>query len=72
MPFFLPMSFASSRTANQNRPYPPADLAGAIFPPLLPIFCGVLGFFFGAIGAFLYNLLAKRLRGLGIRLQPVV
>jgi hypothetical protein len=38
---------------------------------LLSIFCGVLGFSFGKIGAFLYKLLAKRLRGLEIRLQPV-
>jgi hypothetical protein len=57
-------------TTNQNGTNPPRP-GGLILALLLSIFCGVLGFSFGKIGAFLYKLLAKRLRGLEIRLQPV-
>src|SRR5205823_12833352 len=35
-----------------------------------PIFYGVLGFVFGAIGAFLYNFMAKWLGGIEVQVQP--
>jgi hypothetical protein len=37
----------------------------------LPVFYGVFGFIFGALGAFLYNFMAKWLGGMEIQIQPV-
>jgi hypothetical protein len=42
---------------------------GIVFALMAPIFYGVLGFIFGAIGAFLYNLLAKWIGGIELHLQ---
>ncbi len=36
---------------------------------ILPIFYGILGFVFGAIGALLYNLFAKWLGGIEVELE---
>lgn len=42
---------------------------GIAFAIFAPIFYGVLGFIFGAIGAFLYNLMAKWMGGIEVRLE---
>jgi hypothetical protein len=44
-----------------------AMLAFGIFAPFL---YGGMGFVFGAIGAWIYNLIAKRLGGIEIELEP--
>lgn len=36
---------------------------------VFPIFYGILGFVLGALGAFLYNLVAKRIGGIEIELE---
>jgi hypothetical protein len=38
---------------------------------ILPVFYGVMGFVFGALGAFLYNLMAKWMGGIQLELQAV-
>lgn len=45
-----------------------ADL-GPIAIIILPIFYGILGFVFGALGAWLYNLFAKWLGGIEVELE---
>ena len=41
------------------------------FGILAPFLYGGMGFVFGAIGAWIYNLIAKRLGGIEIQLEPV-
>ncbi|MFQ5816828.1 MAG: hypothetical protein ACE5H2_02585 [Terriglobia bacterium] len=54
-------------------PVRPAGAGGAMFGPLaiviLPIFYGLLGAIFGAIGALLYNLAASVTGGLELELE---
>jgi|SRR5450631_1810530 hypothetical protein len=38
---------------------------------LAPFLYGAMGFVFGAIGAWIYNLIAKRLGGIEIQLEPI-
>lgn len=70
MPFFLLIGLLGSMIPNQNGPNPFAGVGGVIFALLAPIFYGTIGFIFGAVGAFLYNLLAKWLGGIEVKLQP--
>jgi hypothetical protein len=42
-----------------------------VFGILAPVFYGGLGFLFGALGAWVYNQIAKRLGGIQIELQPI-
>ena len=41
------------------------------FGIMAPFLYGGIGFIFGAIGAWIYNLIAKRLGGIEIQLEPV-
>jgi hypothetical protein len=41
------------------------------FGIVAPFLYGGMGFVFGAIGAWIYNLIAKRLGGIEIQLEPV-
>jgi hypothetical protein len=45
---------------------------GIAFAIFAPVFYGVIGFVFGAIGAFLYNIMAKWLGGIEVRLESAV
>lgn len=73
IPFFLLISFVGGAAARQ------AGGPGAAFLPLfgigmaifLPILYGVLGFVFGALGAFLYNLFSGWAGGIEVELEPV-
>jgi hypothetical protein len=62
------MIFATERT--------PTDLmvciacGGLVLGLFAPVFYGVIGFIFGALGAFLYNLMAKWLGGIEMQIQP--
>ena len=42
-----------------------------VFGILAPFLYGAMGFVFGAIGAWIYNLIAKRLGGIEIQLEAV-
>jgi hypothetical protein len=70
MPFFLLMGLLGSMIPNQSGPHPFAGVGGVIFALFAPIFYGVIGFIFGAVSAFLYNLLARWLGGIEVKLQP--
>jgi hypothetical protein len=70
MPFFLLIGLLGAMIPNQNGPNPFAGVGGVIFALFAPIFYGMMGFIFGAVGAFLYNLLAKWLGGIEVKLQP--
>jgi len=68
IPFFLLAGLVGSMVPNQSGQNPFAGF-GIVFALMAPIFYGVLGFIFGAIGAFLYNLLAKWIGGIELHLQ---
>ena len=69
LPFFLLISLVASMAPHQNSPNPFGPLMGIALAIFAPIFYGVLGFIFGAIGAFLYNLMAKWMGGIEVRLE---
>ncbi len=68
LPFFLLIGLPGSMIPNQGGQNPFAG--GMFFGLRAPVFYGVLGFIFGALGAFLYNLIAKWLGGIEVQLQP--
>src|SRR5438445_4322730 len=49
---------------------PLGAIGGLIFGLFAPIFYGIMGFVFCAIGAFLYNVMAKWLGGIEVQVQP--
>jgi len=74
IPFMLAaMSFASlaARHGGGSAPAFPLMLGmGMGFMVLLPVFYAVMGFVFGVISAWLYNLLAKWLGGFELGFEP--
>ncbi|SRR6266576_4684109 len=71
LPFFLLIGLAGSMLPHQGAQNPFAGAVGMFFSLLAPVFYGVLGFIFGALGAFLYNLIAKWMGGgIEVQLQP--
>src|SRR2546425_12375195 len=68
LPFFLLASLIGSMAGGHDNPL--GAIGGLIFGLFAPIFYGVLGFVFGAIGAFLYNFMAKWLGGIEVQVQP--
>ena len=65
-PFFLLFGLLGSMAGQRNSPF--AGIVGvvAIF---LPFFYGALGFIGGAIGALLYNLVAKWVGGFEVEVE---
>jgi hypothetical protein len=55
---------------HQGAQNPFAGAVGMFFGLPAPVFYGVLGFIFGTLGAFLYNLIAKWMGGIEVQLQP--
>ena len=70
MPLLLLIGLAGSMIPSSSGTNPFAG-AGILFAILAPVFYGVLGFIFGALGAFIYNLLAKWIGGIEVRIQPI-
>src|SRR5439155_455632 len=68
LPFFLLASLIGSMAGGHDNPL--GAIGGLIFGLFAPIFYGVLGFVFGAIVAFLYNLMAKWLGGIEVQEKP--
>jgi hypothetical protein len=63
-------SMAAQQTSGANRAA--GAISGAVlmvFGILAPFIYGGMGFVFGAIGAWIYNLIAKRLGGIEIQLE---
>ena len=67
IPFFLLISVVGTVAGQKNMPF--AGALGIIFAIAMPILYGVMGFVSGAIGAALYNVLAKWLGGFEIELE---
>jgi hypothetical protein len=69
LPFALIAGLASMATQQANSAIGGAAILA--FGILAPVIYGAMGFVFGAIGAWIYNLIAKRLGGIEIQLEPV-
>lgn len=68
MPFVLLAGlFVSLMPRAENAP---PGFALVIFAIIMPFFYAAIGFVFGALGAFVYNLAAKWVGGIEIDLQP--
>ena len=67
LPFFLLAGLIGSMTGGHDNPL--GAIGSLIFSLFAPVFYGVLGFVFGAIGGFLYNLMAKWLGGIEVQVQ---
>ena len=69
IPFALIAGLASMATQQANSAIGGAAMLA--FGILAPFLYGAMGFVFGAIGAWIYNLIAKRLGGIEIQLEPL-
>lgn len=68
IPIALIAGMASMATQQTNSAISGAAMLA--FGILAPVFYGAVGFVGGAIGAWIYNLIAKRLGGIEIQLEP--
>jgi hypothetical protein len=68
IPFFL-LIFVFGHDSLAPRGFGMIAIGGTAFAFLFPIFYGVLGFVFGALGAFVYNLIAKWLGGIEVEVE---
>jgi hypothetical protein len=70
VPFFLFVGAMTSMAGAHNSPFAALGaISGIAMAVIVPIFYGVMGFVFGAIGALLYNLFAAWVGGIRINLQ---
>jgi len=67
LPFFLLAGFIGSMAGEHGNPL--GAIGGLVFGLFAPVFYGAIGFVFGAIGAFLYNVMAKWLGGIEVQVQ---
>ena len=67
MPVFLLVGFAGMVAGGRNSAF--SGAAGIVLALLLPILYGGLGFVMGAISALLYNLFAKWVGGIEVRVD---
>jgi hypothetical protein len=66
-PCFLLFGLLGSMAGQQNSPF--TGIVGVVVAIILPFFYGALGFIDGAIGALLYNLLAKWVGGFEVEVE---
>ena len=75
LPFFLlTMGIGAISGGFGDHPAAGAGIAiigGLLLVVLIPLFYGAMGFAFGALGAWAYNLAAKKFGGIQIELQAV-
>jgi hypothetical protein len=67
IPFFLLVGLVGTLTGQDKMPF--AGVLGIAFAIVMPILYGAMGFIMGAIGALLYNLLAKLIGGFELELD---
>lgn len=67
VPFFLLVGLLGSFAGQEKNPF--AGIFSVVFAILAPVIYGVMGFIIGAIGALLYNLLAKWMGGFELELE---
>jgi hypothetical protein len=63
VPFFLIFALVGTFAQKDASAAPFAGLLGIVLAVLLPVMYGVMGFVTGAIGAALYNLIARKFGG---------
>jgi len=66
-PFFLLIGLVESFAGQKEFPF--AGAIGVVLAILMPLMYGVMGFIMGAIGALLYNVLAKWVGGFELELD---
>src|SRR5579863_1273070 len=66
-PFLIALSLLGFLTGQVNTPF--SGFFGFVFAVLLPVLYGAMGFITGAIGALLYNLVAKWAGGFELELE---
>jgi len=67
IPFFLILGFVGAFAGHDQAPF--AGIVGVVFAILMPVLYGAMGFVCGAIGALLYNALAKWVGGFELELD---
>ena len=71
---FIPIALIGGLASIAGGQQANAAIGGAVmlaFGIFAPFLYGGMGFVFGALGAWIYNLIAKRLGGIEIQLEPV-
>ncbi len=68
VPFFLIAGLAGSFASHDKSSFPFAGAIGITFAIFAPLLYGGMGFVFGAIGALIYNLVAKWVGGFELEL----
>ncbi|MGA2100332.1 MAG: hypothetical protein ABSG34_04465 [Candidatus Sulfotelmatobacter sp.] len=66
-PFFLLFGLVGSFAGQNNVPF--AGVFGIVFAILMPVIYGAMGFVMGALGALLYNVLAKWVGGFELEMD---
>jgi hypothetical protein len=66
-PLFLLFGLMGSLVGQEKSPF--AGIFGVVFAVLMPVLYGGMGFVMGAIGALLYNVLAKWMGGFELQLE---
>jgi hypothetical protein len=66
-PIFLLAGLLGSLAGQDKTPF--AGIFGVVFAILMPVLYGVMGFIMGAIGALLYNLIAKWVGGFELEME---
>ena len=69
IPFFLMMSFAASHMPAQKRVGLGFMALGAGFAIFFPLIYAAMGFVFGALGALIYNIVAKWVGGIEVEIE---
>ena len=69
LPLFLLMGVVTSMMPKQNGQNPFRLVFGLVFALFAPVIYGAIGFIFGAIFAFVYNLVAKWFGGIEVHVQ---
>jgi len=69
IPFFLLLGLVGSLAGQGRNPF--AGIVGILIAIVLPVLYGVMGFIMGAIGALLYNLLARWAGGVEVELEAL-
>ena len=70
-PFFLLFAVVGSMAGKQAGAPPFGPLFGVVLALCAPILYGAMGFVMGALGGFIYNLIAGWVGGIEIELQPI-
>lgn len=69
VPFFLLFALVGSFAQKDASFAPFAGLVGIVMAVLMPVIYGVMGFVMGAIGAALYNFIAKKVGGFELEFE---